>query len=61
MDKVEAALQTSLAQATEPALRAQLTATIERLRRSRDHESGRSLSRGDTAKTPRRQSSRRRG
>jgi hypothetical protein len=61
MDKVVAALQLSLEQATEPALRAQLTATIERLRRSRDHDGDRPLERGDTArKTPRRQKARRR-
>jgi hypothetical protein len=61
MDKVVAALQMSLEQATEPALRAQLTATIERLRRSRDQDSVRPLPRADTAhKTPRRQRARRR-
>lgn len=55
MDKVLAALQMSLARATEPALRAQLTATIERLRGSCAHDSERPLQRGDAArKTPRR-------
>jgi hypothetical protein len=62
MDKVVAALETSLARATEPALRAQLQATIERLR-SNDHERGRRepQARIDaTPKTARRAATRRR-
>jgi len=55
IDKVVAALETSLARATEPALRAQLTATIERLRNSRHREDARRPSRVDAArKKPRR-------
>jgi hypothetical protein len=54
MDKVVAALETSLASATEPALRAQLIATIERLRGNRDREGGRWLPRGNAGrKAPR--------
>jgi hypothetical protein len=60
MDKVIAALETSLARATEPVLRAQLTATIERLRRSCRPEDGRRPPRGDARrKTPHREDARR--
>jgi len=60
MDKVVAALETSLARATEPALRAQLTATIERLRRSSRGDDGRPPPRGGASrKTPRREDARR--
>jgi hypothetical protein len=60
MDKVVAALETSLASAREPALRAQLIATIERLRANRDREGGRRQPRGNAArKTTRREHSKR--
>lgn len=53
MDKVVAALETSFARATEPALRAQLEATIERLRSNPRREGGRRTPRSDAArKTP---------
>ncbi len=53
MDKVVAALETSLARATEPALRAQLEATIERLLSNPRREGGRRTPRSDAArKTP---------
>lgn len=63
MDKVVAALETSLARATEPALRAQLQATIERLRKSPWREGGRRQQpRSDvTSKSPRQGIARRRG
>jgi hypothetical protein len=50
MDKVVAALETSLASAREPALRARLIATIERLRGNRDREGGRRQPRGNAAR-----------
>jgi len=60
MDKVVAALETSLARTTEPALRAQLEATIERLRRSK-YRKGEHRPPAGNAKAPRRESTRRRG
>ena len=60
MDKVVAALETSHARATEPALRAQLTATIERLRTSSRGDDGRPPPRGGASReTPRREGARR--
>ena len=53
MDKVVAALETSLARAREPALRAQLEATIERLRRSRHREGARQPRDNAGSKAPR--------
>ena len=53
MDKVVAALETSLARTREPALRAQLAATIERLRRSRHREAGRQPRDNVDSKAPR--------